>query len=649
MNQTPLHLDIAQIDAALAALASAVDSGLLSASANANVKTWLSAGHYSEYAPPILEHIATGKWRELDDAFWTVIPFGTAGRRGRMYPIGTNAINDRTMGESAQGLADYTWSVVRGPSSAAYGLNSIPMDNGQRIRDLRCAIAYDTRHRSRHFAELCAEIMVASGFEVLFFDGFRPTPELSFAVRDQRCACGIMVSASHNPPSDNAIKAFWSSGGQLRSPHDEGVIACVKKVTTINRVPFAQAVADGSVKFLQNEMDRRYQSAVLDVGWRSLDAPSSIADSAPRTPRSAFLTGSPLKILYSPLHGVGLTSVLPILHADGFINVEVYQPHAAPDGDFPNVPAHVANPENPAVFDAPIEHAKSTTVDLVLASDPDADRIGCAAKISLDQWATLSGNQIGALLADLLLRRLQSAGRLTPEHYVIKTLVTSDMICRIAEYYGIRAFGDVLTGFKWIGSKIDEVGPEKFVFGFEEAHGYLAGTYARDKDGAVAAMLLAELAAQCKSDGRTLHDQLDHLFLKHGCHQERSISHIMPGADGLEKMRAVMHRLRIKPPAILGGLSITRVRDYLQQRNLANAIYTPLTGVPQSDLLIFDLDPAGNRAAIRPSGTEPKLKFYLFAYDPPEQSADLASTKRRLSDRLAAVAADLQSAADSIT
>jgi phosphoglucomutase/phosphomannomutase len=344
---------------------------------------------------------------------------------------------------------------------------------------------------------------------------------------------------------------------------------------------------------------------------------------------------------------VGLTSVLPILQADGFADVEIYHPHSSPDGDFPNVPAHVANPENPAVFDALIQHACTHGGELVLASDPDADRIGCAAPVSFaktcgeensleSQWCTLSGNQIGVLLADLLLRRLQASCHLTPEHYIVKTLVTSDMACRVARRFGIRCYGDVLTGFKWIGSKIDEIGPEKFVFGFEEAHGYLAGTYTRDKDGAVAAMLLAELAAECRENNRTLHEQLDLLFSEYGCHAERTISHTLPGADGLARMKSVMQHLRTNPPSTLGGLAVEQVRDYL---------LPAVTRVPASDLLIFDLSPAGNRAAVRPSGTEPKLKFYLFAFEPPAPGGKLREIKQRLQSRLDDIESDLLAAA----
>ncbi len=301
------------LDKTLAALESAEAGNKISVSAAANIRIWLSEPHYADYAAQVADHIAAGKWKELDDAFWTIIPFGTAGRRGKMYPIGCNAINDRTMAESVQGLADYVLQ---------YNRHS-PLDPSS---PLRAVVAYDTRHRSREFAELAASIMVANGFEVFFFDQIRPTPELSFAVRDLGCACGMMISASHNPPSDNAIKPFWSTGGQLKMPHDEATIRCVEKVTAIKRVPFAEAVASGRVKFCQEQIDPRYRAAVLAQGQKG--------------PRD-------LKILYSPLHGVGLTSVLPILQTDGFKNVEVYEPHSKPDGDFPNVPNNIANPGKP--------------------------------------------------------------------------------------------------------------------------------------------------------------------------------------------------------------------------------------------------------------------------------------------------------------
>ncbi|MBI2824379.1 MAG: phospho-sugar mutase [Planctomycetia bacterium] len=598
--------------AALVAVDAAVGEEKLSASAAQNIRAWLTEPRYADYAPQVAEHVAAGSWQQLDDVFWTVIPFGTGGRRGRMYPIGCNAINDRTIGESAQGLADYVKD---------------QRPTGDR---LACAIAYDTRHRSRHFAELCAEVMVAAGLRVFFLDGVRSTPELSFAVRHHGCSCGIMVTASHNPPSDNAVKAYWSTGAQLLPPHDKGVIERVMSVTAINRVPFAEALADGRVTYSQEEVDLGYQRA---VELQSTPGPRD------------------LKILYSPLHGVGRTSVCPVLAAVGFADVEVFGPHAEPDGDFPNVPGHVANPENPATFDAPIERAHQTGADVILSTDPDADRLGCAAPVAGSlgaEWQTFTGNQIASLLAEYLLANRKAAGALTSDHYVVKTLVTTELVRRIADAYGVKTYGNLLVGFKWIAQTMDEVGPESFLLGCEESHGFLVGTHVRDKDAAVAAMLLAELAAQCKADGRTLHEKLDNLYWQYGCHAERTVAKTMPGSEGMARMKALMTLLRTKPPESLGGMAVAGVRDYLKQVvMLADGTTKPLDG-PRDDLVIIDLETPGNYAAVRPSGTEPKVKFYTFAYEPAEQLANLADAKRELAERLDALERDLAAFADAV-
>jgi phosphomannomutase len=601
MAATPTKFDAST---ALAQLDKAVADKKISAGAVGNIRAWLTEPRYAEYAPQVAEHLATGKFQELDDVFWTIIPFGTGGRRGKMYPIGSNAINDRTIGESAQGLADYVARACKG-------------------QQLSCALAYDTRHRSRHFAELCAEVMVAAGFKVYFLDGYRSTPELSFLVRYKHCSCGIMVTASHNPPSDNAVKAYWSTGGQLLPPHDRGVIDCVMSTDTIRRTPFAEALAQGKVVMCQEEVDRAYVTAVLG---------------------QAIPGGRDAKILYSPLHGVGASAVLPALAADGFTEVELFEPHAAPDGDFPNVPGHVSNPENPRVFDSIIERGKQIGADLILASDPDCDRIGLAAPLtkSADSaWATMSGNQIGALLAEYLLANWQKAGRLTPAHYIIKTLVTTELTRRIADAYGVRTFGNLQVGFKYIGGTIDEQGPDKFVYGTEESHGYLAGTYVRDKDGTVAALLLAELAAEVKRAGQTLHDKLDSLYWQYGYHAEAQISVTMPGSQGMAAMAALMARFRSNPPRELAGLKVTRVRDYQNLVEFApGAAPTPLDG-PQGDMVILDLSTPGTYVAVRPSGTEPKVKYYMFTYEPAEMLANLADTKAEHAQRLASLGRDL--------
>jgi len=595
-------------DPVLEQLRAAVAAGKLLDSSLKNILPWLAQPRYAPYRDELLQRIAGEQWPELNDLFWTVIPFGTAGRRGRMDRLGSNAINDITIGDSAQGLAVYLRRLY-GPAAA-----------------IRVAIAYDTRHNSRHFAELCAEILAAAEFTVLFFHDPRATPELAYTVRARQCHAGLVISASHNPPSDNAVKVFWSNGGQIYPPDDARLIREVMAVTETRRMPLAEAVAAGRVVDVQEAMDREYQAAVLQQ-----------AVPGPRD----------LKVLYSPLHGVGLSSVLPVLQADGF-DVAVYAPHATPDGDFPNVPQHIANPESPAVFNALIDDARRTGADLVIASDPDADRLGVATPLLLDgpaesrPWSTLTGNQIAVMLADFLLDRLQTQGKLTPQHFIIKTLVTTDMLARVAEHYGVTCFGDVPTGFKWISHRIDQAGADRFVFGCEEAHGYLAGTHIRDKDGAVAAMLLAELAAELKQAGQNLHDRLLQLYRRHGLHWEKTVTLTLPGAAGAQRREEIMHQLRQHPPQSLAGLRVSVVRDYYGHPPGFDAAGST---EPAINLLILDLDD-GNWAAIRPSGTEPKLKFYLFAVESPEQSADLAAARMACQERMQRMEHDLLAAAE---
>lgn len=575
----------------------AAAEGTLSRGAAEHIRAWLTQPRYAPYAPLVADHVRNRQWQILDDIFWTIIPFGTGGRRGRLYPIGTNAINDRTIGESAQGLAEYVKEQFAN-------------------RQLRCAVAYDTRHRSREFAELCSEVMVANGFQVYFLDGYRSTPELSFAVRYKQCVCGIMITASHNPPTDNAVKVYWATGGQLLPPHDHGVIERVMGVTDIRRVPFGEAVASGRVVFCQEEVDAAYIRAVVAQSWPG--------------PRK-------LRIIYSPLHGVGASAVLPALAAAGFQDVELYGPHAEPHPDFPNVPDHIANPERPEVFDAIIRRGQEAEADLILASDPDCDRLGCAAPKTPDPrgpWGTLTGNQIGALLTEYLLEARRQAGTLTPEHYLVKTLVTTELIRRIGDSYGVKTIGDLLVGFKYIGGVMDQYDPKKFILGAEESYGFLVGDHARDKDGAVAAMLVAELAARSKAEGLTLHQKLESLFRRFGCHVEGAFSVIMPGSEGMARMKELMARFRQEPPEVLDGLPVARLRDYLTNTvRESHGDCRRLPG-PTGDMVMLDLAAEGNYVAVRPSGTEPKIKFYLFAFEPPEAIEDVSASRQRLAARL---------------
>lgn len=601
MNDAQITIDVPE---ALQMLDAAHQRNDITESAVGHIREWLAEPRYERYRTQVLRHIEQGMWKKLDDVFWTIIPFGTGGRRGRMYEIGCNAINDRTIGESAQGLADYVVDTVGSDEPLA------------------CAIAYDTRHRSRHFAELCAGIMVAAGFKVYFLDEFRATPQLSYAVRKKNCHCGIMVTASHNPPSDNAVKVYWSTGGQVLPPHDSAIIERVMRVQEIRSTPFAEALRDGKVIICTEEIDRDY---------------FEVAAACSLSPQRD------VRILYTPLHGVGGAAVLPLLEKVGFQQVELYEPHAEPSGDFPNVPGHVSNPENTAVFEAPIEYAREQGHDLILATDPDCDRVGCAAPLTRDSsgyWGTLNGNQIGAVLTDYVLRRHKASGTIPEGAYVVKTLVTTELVRRIAESYGVDCEGNLLVGFKYIAGTMDARGPERFLFGTEESHGYLVGQYARDKDGAVACMLMSELAADLKAADRSLHEYLAGLERVHGCHSEHLINVMMEGSEGMVAMQRLMGAFRQKPPEILGGLRVAAIRDYL------NGTLTPVDGSsepldgPAGNLVILDLDEPGNYVAVRPSGTEPKVKFYLFTALPPAE--DVEAARKTLKKRLGNIEVDIR-------
>ena len=576
-----------------------------------NLKVWLTEAKYSAYAKGIAEHVDQEKWKQLDDVFWTVIPFGTGGRRGMMYPFGSNAINTRTIGESAQGLADY--------------VKEIKPDGPWKF-----AIAYDTRHRSREFSELCAGIMVANGFEVFFIDDHRSTPELSFLIRLKECDCGIMVTASHNPPSDNAVKVYWSSGAQLIPPHDKAVIDKVAKVNEITAADFDKSVSEGKIHIVTEETDA---ALLAEHVKQSFDGPRD------------------LKVIYSPLHGVGEVNVRTLFEKVGFDSLEIYEPHREKSGDFPNVPGHVSNPENVAVFDAIIEHAKKSKSELILATDPDCDRMGAAAPMTTDpagDWATFNGNQLGVLLADFVMEKRKAAGQLSPDNFVVTTLVTTLMIKRACDAYGIKCSYENLVGFKWICSVMDEIGADKFIFGTEESHGFLVGEYCRDKDGAVACMLMTQLAAEVKAKGISLHEHMDQLYMKYGLHSERLINIQMKGSDGMKRMEKLMQTFRSNPPKSVGGLDITCVRDFSTlEKSMADGKTEKFEG-PVGNLLIFDTSVEGNYVAARPSGTEPKVKFYMFTYMPKDEITDLAASKKVLQQRLDYYAKDMRAFADSI-
>lgn len=583
------------VDAALARIDEAVKGGGLSVPAAAGIRRWLDEAPFARYRESLLAEIEAGRWKPLDDAFFAVLEFGTGGRRGIMYPVGTNVLNGRTIAESARGLADF---VAKKKGAGA---------------PLSCVIARDTRHNSPEFAALCARVLAAAGFKVYLFPEARSTPLLSFAVRHLKCDAGIMITASHNPPSDNGFKCYNDVGGQVVPPEDAGIIACVTEASDrdIPEKPLEEGLADGSIVHAGREVDDAYIAAVVgeSVGH-----------------------ARGISIVYTPLHGVGETSVAASLKADGFMDVNLLASQRTQDGDFPNVPGHVSNPENPAALQAAIDEARKTKADLVLASDPDADRIGVGLPAKGDpagDWITLDGNQIGALLAAFVMKQTADIGRLRPDHYLVTTLVSTGMAKALAAREGIRTADDLLVGFKWIAQRVDRDGPAGFLFGFEESHGYLKGTYARDKDASVAAMLFAELAATCKDRRQTVVEYLDDLYIDVGHYGERLINKTYKGREGLDKIRSIMKAFRESPPKSVAGLAVTEVYDYKahEVRDLSGSGKTTPLPEPSGDLLIFHTEREGVRFAARPSGTEPKIKFYLFARSAVDGPDSLAAAK----------------------
>lgn len=598
------------VSAATSALEAAVAAKKLSDSAAANIKRWLTESGYAAYRPKVLALVEAQNFAELDRLFWEVIPFGTGGRRGLMADIGSATMNERTVAESANGLAEYLQQ-----AKGKFGGSAV--------------IAHDTRHRSREFAELSARVLSARGLHVHLFESHRSTPELSFAVRHLRCDVGLMITASHNPPSDNGVKAYWSTGAQVLPPHDKGIIACVYETNQVLADDLDQAVAENRIELVGEEIDDAYTRAV-----RMLSLSSS----------------RDVPVLYTPLHGVGETSVYRVLDEAGFEGLSIFEPHRAPDGSFPNVPNHFPNPELPAVFDAPIEEAKKIGAALVLASDPDADRLGVAVRDARGNYVHLTGNRIGALLTDYVCRKRRAVGTLGPQHYVVETLVTTPLIAAIAKGYKIRAVDNLLVGFKYIAQTMDRDGPDRFVFGAEESLGYLAGSYARDKDAAIAALYLCECAAELRKQNKTLLDRLDELYLEHGYYVESQKSETCQGPKGKVLIEKLMDELARNPPATIAGINLARVRDYQHHeiRRLPDNDRITDLPEPKGELVIFESVPGDCQIsfAARPSGTEPKIKFYFFAKAAcaaPEALPDVkAQTDGRLKEFQTALSAWVQ-------
>ncbi|MFO1019222.1 MAG: phospho-sugar mutase [Planctomycetales bacterium] len=560
---------------ALELASQAVAAKKLSPSALENLKRWLTEPQYAKFVPAILKDVDAADFAKLDQMFWEIIPFGTGGRRGVMGDYGSASMNPRTVAESADGLAKYL--------KQATG-----KEGGSGV------IAHDSRNRSVEFAKLTATTLAANGLTVYYFEGCRSTPELSFAVRHLKCDVGVVVSASHNPPADNGFKAYWSNGAQVLPPHDKGIIDWVYKAGEIPTLDFDAGVQSGKIKVIGADVDKAYIQSVASL---------SLSDARD------------VKAVFTPLHGVGETSVYQVIHTAGFQQVKIFEPQREQNGNFPNVPDQLPNPERPVVFDPAI--ATAGDADVILASDPDADRLGLAVKDKSGKFQHLTGNRIAILLADYILRKRKAAGTLTPQHYVVETLVTTPLVAQLAKSSGIRAFDDLLVGFKYIAQVMDREGPDKFVFGAEESLGYLCGQYARDKDAAVAALYTLENAAELKAQGKTLLDRLDEIFAEQGYFLEGQISKTCEGAQGKQQIDQLMQAFRAKPPTELAGIALGRVRDYGKHeiRSLPKNEKAQDLPQPSGDLLFFDSVPGPIEIsiAVRPSGTEPKIKFYCFA------------------------------------
>ena len=554
----------------------------------AEYNRWVSEESLDDASRKELVSIA-GNVEEIRFRFSCGLEFGTAGLRGIMM-AGTNAMNVYTVGQATQGLAN----VINDMGAAARGV----------------VIGMDSRNNSRLFAETAASVLAANGISVFLFESLRPTPELSFSVRQLGCISGINITASHNPAEYNGYKVYWEDGGQLPPDQARSVSSYIDKLDIfrdVRKCDILEAERSGLITAVGEELDRLYVEKVLGEQVNA-GAVGEVADE--------------LKVVYTPLHGAGFRLVPEVLQRIGLKHLFPVREQMVTDGNFPTVKS--PNPENFEAFELAKKLAAETESDLVIATDPDADRLAVMVRSSGGEYVNLTGNQLGAMLIDYIAGSLSDSGRMPEDPYAIKTIVTTELVSRICESWGIRLY-NVLTGFKFIAEVIkknEESGRGNFLFGFEESYGFLKGTFARDKDSVVASMLVTEMTAYYKKRGKTLIDVLDGLFRRYGYFIEGVKNIYMKGLDGKKKMDALMDRLRTAPPAYIGGRRVVSVRDYL--KGTVRSIDTGEvkgTGLPKSNVLYFEVD-NGDRIIIRPSGTEPKIKLYMLTSAPEHSDAE---------------------------
>ena len=558
------------------------------------VNTWLNDDYDIETKNEIRRLMAEDP-NELNESFYRTLEFGTGGLRGIMG-VGPNRMNRYTVAAATQGLANY-------------------MKKNFPEGGLKIAVSHDSRNNSRYFAEVTAEVMAANGIHCYLFEDLRPTPELSFAVRHLHCQAGVMVTASHNPKEYNGYKVYWDDGGQIVPPHDKAIIAEVNAVTSLSQIHWKGN--PDKIQIIGKEVDDVYLAKILALSGNP----------------EAIRRHHDLSIVYTPLHGTGITMVPKALEMYGFTNVTVLESQRTPDGNFPTVAS--PNPEEKSAMELAIRKADEIGADLVLATDPDADRVGIAVRNDHGEMELFNGNMTGSLLVYHLLSQWQKKGMLTGKEFIVKTIVTTELIRAIAESFKVESF-DVLTGFKYIAEKIKEQVGHTFIVGGEESYGYLVGDFVRDKDAVSACCMIAELAACLADEGKTLYTQLKELYVKYGFYKEDLLSITKKGQSGAAEIKKMMDDFRSCPPKEINGSPVTKVIDYkASTTTLSDGTVTSID-LPKSDVLQF-FTADGTKVTVRPSGTEPKIKFYFGVKEPLNEIADFEKVRNELAGKIAAV------------
>jgi len=565
------------------------------------VNVWLQGSYDADVKQQIQKLLDENAYTELTDAFYRDLEFGTGGLRGLMG-AGSNRINKYTIGSATQGLANYLKKKYPGEKVSV-------------------AIAHDSRNNSDLFANITAEVFSANGIHVYYFKALRPTPELSFAIRRLGCKSGVMLTASHNPKEYNGYKAYGADGGQFVFPEDDAVIKEVAAIKSIDEVKFERV--DSNIELIGEEIDKLYleQITALSVS------------------KAAIKRQKDLKIVYSPIHGTGITLVPKALEMFGFENVILVDEQTTPDGNFPTV--IYPNPEEKEALTLALKKAEEVDADLVLATDPDADRVGIAVKNTDNEFILLNGNQTGSMLINYLLSAWEEAGKLTGKEYIVKTIVTSNLIDTIAAAKNVKCY-NTLTGFKYIGELMTSLeGKATFIGGGEESYGYLIGELVRDKDAVVSSAFIAEMTAYYKDQGSSLFEALLNTYVKYGFYKEKLISITKKGKTGAEDIKAMMEKFRTNPPATLGGSKVVTLKDY--ERRVETDLTTNTTkpiDLPKSDVLQF-ITGDGSIISARPSGTEPKIKFYCSVNGKLSSIGAYKETDRQLEEKIDTIIKDL--------